>query len=198
MKSTRLVSLVALMTGLIALRLSRGFEDDELAQPVARARPTVATPPLLSAAGQSQASQVKAPDVAETIAETADLAAGTRELDAIEPSNAFASRMQPSSPPPNSPPSPPAPKPVAIAVAAPASAQQGMPDPVPPPLTVIGTWQDEAGLSVFLASPQGVRQGRVGDVLLVEYRIVSVTTQQVKLIHLPTNKETMLPVSGAR
>ncbi|MEO3715590.1 hypothetical protein [Roseateles flavus] len=65
-------------------------------------------------------------------------------------------------------------------------------------MTAIGTWQDEKGLSVFIVGPQGVRQGRVGDVLLAEYRIASVTPQQVRLVHLPSNKEMMLPISAAR
>lgn len=58
------------------------------------------------------------------------------------------------------------------------------PPPVenPPPLQVIGTWGDDANLAVFLSGPQGTLLARPGDVLLSDYRVQSITKQQLTLL----------------
>lgn len=58
------------------------------------------------------------------------------------------------------------------------------PSPVdnPPPLQIIGTWGDDANLAVFLSGPQGTLLARPGDVLLSDYRVQSITKQQLTLL----------------
>ncbi|MBB2487000.1 hypothetical protein H5407_17360 [Mitsuaria sp. WAJ17] len=190
MKQKRLVVLLAVMVGLLGLRAWSWLHADDMAHPVVRSTPQPAgLRPLADAA-----SSVDLPAGAQ------DAAAGTRDPDTAEPGNAFASRLQVVL---QQPVTPPAPKPATpatatSAVTAPVGQPLAEPAAVRPPMSAIGTWQDELGLSVFIAIPQGVRQGRVGDVLLAEYRIASITPQQVRVVHLPSNKEMMLPISAAR
>jgi len=115
--------------------------------------------------------------------------AATRDLDTSEPRNAFGVRTP-------TPPPAPAPSPVRAAAVAAVQAAPVVPPPPPPPppLQVIGGWRDERGVSVFVAGPRSVLQGRVGDVLLSEYRITQITPQQVLLRHLPSNRDIPLAV----
>jgi hypothetical protein len=123
--------------------------------------------------------------------EPADWASGTRDADAAKPGNAFPVRLPPVPAPPPRAPQAPAPQPlVAPAVAAPPVLAAAP----PPPLQVIGSWLDDRGPSVFVASTYGVVHGRVGDVLMSEYRIVRISSQQVLMSHVRTQRETTLTV----
>lgn len=105
--------------------------------------------------------------------------------------NAFAVRM---------PPAPPLPPPKVIAVAPVVVAPPPPPvdpTPPPPPLQVIGTWKDGRGTSVFIAGPRGVMQARAGDTLLAEYNVTQISSQQVVLKHLPTQRDLTLAVPAA-
>ena len=61
-------------------------------------------------------------------------------------------------------------------------------------MQVIGSWRDAQGASVFLSGPRGVLQGRVGEVVLSEYRVEQITPQQVMLKHLPSGRDVPLAV----
>jgi hypothetical protein len=58
------------------------------------------------------------------------------------------------------------------------------PPPVdpPPPLQVIGTWGDGNDFAVFLSGPQGTVLARPNDVIMAQYRVQSITKQQVTLL----------------
>ena len=120
------------------------------------------------------------------------LRSNARERDTDEPRNAFAVRTPPA--PSAPPPAPPAPR--VTAVVTPVVVPAPIVDPAPPPpsLQVIGTWQDGQGASVFMAGPRSTLQGRVGDVLLTEYRVTQITPQQVVLRHLSSNRDVYLTV----
>ena len=105
--------------------------------------------------------------------------------------NPFAVRTPP-------PPPPPVQAPV-VAVKAPAVVQAPptvLVDP-PPPLRVIGTWDDGSGLAAFVAGPNTTLLARPGVLLLGEYSVTAVTTQQVTLVHLPSKRDVRLPVPRA-
>jgi hypothetical protein len=117
----------------------------------------------------------------------------------FDPGNAFAVRVAatPATPPASVTPARSAskPKPSQPEVLAVAVPPAPMPAPEPAvPLSVIGTWVDDKGPSVFLSSPRSTVQGRVGDVLLAEYQVVQISTSQVVLRHLRTERETRLSV----
>lgn len=192
MKQHRLAALLVVMAALLALRwwgppASGG--GVEVAQAVV-GRPAA---PTASSAGSAAAASISwtAAAVPDQGVARADLAAGTRDLDAGDGQrNAFAVRTPPPAPPP--------PPPVRVA-AVPAPVMTvpepaPPPPPPPPPLQVIGSWRDAQGASVFVAGPAGVLQGRVGDVLLSEYRIARITPQQMLLQHLPSGREVSLNV----
>ena len=61
-------------------------------------------------------------------------------------------------------------------------------------MQVIGSWRDAQGASVFLSGPRGVLRGRVGEVVMSEYRIEQITPQQVLLKHLATGRDIPLAV----
>jgi hypothetical protein len=180
MKQPRLAVLFAVLVGLLALRW--------LVPPGAGA--TVDVVPA-TARGAVLSSTRVAANTALTAPLATDWAAGTRDADDGPPRNAFASRLPPA--------------PVAAAVpklrAEPALRPfvgPPLPPPVvlppPPPLQVIGSWQDERGASVFVAGPRGVLQVRVGDVLLSDYRLVSITPSQVLVLQLSINQQFPLAV----
>jgi hypothetical protein len=180
MKQPRLAVLFSLLVGLLALRwwVPPG------------AGTTVDVVPA-TARGTALRSARVASNTASLVPLTADWAAGTRDADEASPRNAFASRLPPAPvaaavPKPRAEPAPrhfigpPLPPPVV--------------QPPPPPLQVIGSWQDERGASVFVAGPRGVLQGRVGDVLLSDYRVVSITPSQVLVLQLSINQQFPLAV----
>lgn len=177
MKQSRLMTLLAVMVVLIALRFAS--RDEVTAPAVVQALPRpVPTPPSSPAP--------------LLIASAGDLAAGTRDAEDAPPRNAFAPRVPPAPPQPKAPPPPPAPKPF-VGPPLPPPPEPLAPPP-PPPLAVIGGWTDERGVSVFVSGPRGVMQGRVGDVLLSEYRIGQIAPTQVQVTHLPSNRVISLPV----
>jgi hypothetical protein len=180
MKQQRLAVLFALLVGLLALRwwVPSGTWT------------TVGVVPA-TARGMALPSMRVAANTALSAPMTADWAAGTRDADDGPLRNAFASRLPPA--------------PVAVAVAKPRAEPVPRPfigpplpppivPPPPPPLQVIGSWQDEQGASVFVAGPRGVLQGRVGDVLLSDYRVVSITPGQVLVLQLSINQQFPLAV----
>jgi hypothetical protein len=65
-----------------------------------------------------------------------------------------------------------------------------------PPLAlqVIGTWIDEQGLAVFVATPSGAQMARPGMVLLGDFSVVRVTPQTLSLRQVSTNRDLHLPV----
>jgi len=187
-KPRRLYVLLAVMGGLLGLRLwSLAASNDapvEVAAAVVR--------PAASAPAASPAVDERRPD---------DLSAGTRDIDPEEPRNAFAVR-QPPQPPAPPPPPPPSPQQVKLAAAKPFIGPPAPvprppapppPPPPPPPFQVIGSWRDDAGVSLFVAGPRGVQQARVGDVI-ADYRFAKVSPSQVLLKHLPSNRDVPLPV----
>jgi hypothetical protein len=149
--------------------------------------PSGGAPEVAAAVVRTVASAAPAAPVAAAIPE--DLADGTRDPEPDEPRNAFAPRVPPAPAAPVAPPPPPAPKPFVGPPLPPPP-----PPPPPPPFQVIGSWRDEQGPSVFLAGPNGVVQGRVGDVLAAEYRVVRISPQQVTLKRLQTNTDVTLNV----
>ena len=189
MKQRRLAVLLAMLVGLLALRWfappgNRAATD--VSEAIARPAVSPAPRPASDAtAGISRAGVAPSNEGALY----ADLAAGTRESEGIEPRNAFAVRLPPAPPTPPVAPAPPPPRPFV----GPPLPPPVVPPP-PPPLQVIGSWRDDQGTSVFVAGPRGVLQARVGDVLLAEYRITQITPHQVLLKHLPSNRDIPLAV----
>jgi hypothetical protein len=193
MRQRRLVFLLAAMLVLLVLRWWRPPPSDGDSTEVAAAvAPAMARPPALAA------SAIVAPGPYIDLAQ-ADLSAGTRDLEPLEPRNAFAVRLPPA---PAVAPPPPAPPPVKIAAAkpfvgppAPLPALPPPPPPPPPlpPFQVIGSWRDEQGVSLFVAGPRGVQRVAVGEVL-ADYRFAQITGSQVMLKHLPSNRDVPLSV----
>lgn len=184
MNQPRLVALLLLTVGLIGLRWW-SFDAAPAGTPVVQALARNSVP------GRTDKPLAPALNFASAL----DLAAGTRDAEDGPVRNAFALRAPPAPPKPKLQPAPPAlpalkpfigpllpPPPVAAA------------PPPPPPLQVIGGWIDERGASVFVAGPRGVMQGRVGDLLLSEYRITQIAPHQVQVTHVPTNRLIPLPV----
>jgi hypothetical protein len=174
----RLLGLVALMLGLIALRW-------------AWPEPAPSVTPVVAALSRPAPSSNEAEASRSVlIASAGDLDAGTRDAEDGPVRDPFAVRAPPPTPKP--PPPPPAPKPF-VGPPMPPPPAPPVPPP-PPPLQVVGGWSDERGASVFVAGPRGVMQGRVGDVLLSEYRITQIAPQQVQVTHLPSQRVIALPV----
>jgi hypothetical protein len=119
---------------------------------------------------------------------------GTREIEDSAPHDAFALRLPPAPPvPPSTPPPPPlAAKPFVGPLQPPAPPAPT--SPPSPPLQVIGSWHDDRGVSLFVAGPQGVMQARAGDVLLGTYRVKQITSQQVLLQDITTQRDAVLAV----
>lgn len=67
-------------------------------------------------------------------------------------------------------------------------------EPPMPALQVIGTWSDEQGLAVFVATSNGALMVRPGTVLMGEFTVVRVTPQTLSLRHGPTNRDLELSV----
>jgi hypothetical protein len=63
---------------------------------------------------------------------------------------------------------------------------------------VVGTWTDDKGLSVFLAGPRATVQARAGDVLMNEYRVTSLTTQEIVIRQTASGQDfrLALPISN--
>lgn len=183
MKQPRLAVMLAVLIGLLVLRwwvpASASPSDHTLAVVPATVRAVAVASPGSSAQGK-------------LIASASDLSAGTRDAEDGRPRNAFAVRVRPAPPKPATPSSPPAPRPFVGPPLPPPPVAEA--PPPPPPLQVIGGWNDERGASVFVAGPRGVMQGRVGDMLLSEYRITQIGPQQVMVTHVPTNRTTSLTV----
>lgn len=112
------------------------------------------------------------------------------------PGDAFAVRPPP--PPPYVPPAPVVvekakPVPVAPVLVAP---PMPIEPPAPPmPYQVIGTWDDGKEPGVFLASPYGTVLARPGAMLQSEYRVTSITTQQISFLHVASKREVRLAIS---
>ncbi|MDO9236954.1 MAG: hypothetical protein Q7U28_13105 [Aquabacterium sp.] len=68
---------------------------------------------------------------------------------------------------------------------------------VPPALQVVGTWGEGATMGVFLAGPQGTVLARQGDVLLSQYRVQSITKQQLSLLQNSNQRVWNLPIPVA-
>lgn len=193
MNQRRLVWLLVVMVSLLALRWWNPPAADgptEVAQAIVR-------PVARSAAASASGTKVSRSEnlAAGQATSLENLSAGTRGIEMADaPRNAFAVRT----PPPTPAPLPPQPVRVAAlpppVVAPPMPVPPSPPPPPLPPLQVIGSWRDTQGASVFLGGPRGVLQGRVGDVLLSEYRIEQITPQQVLLKHLPSGRDIPLAV----
>jgi hypothetical protein len=180
----RLPALLALLGGVALLR---GWwpVDDASADGV-----VAAVVPAAPRAGAG--APATAPAQRLLVASAQDLSAGTREIESEPARNAFAVRVPPAPLTPPAPPVPPAPRPFVGPLLPPPSAPPA--PPPPPPLQVIGFWHDEQGPSVFVSGPRGVMQGRVGDLLLSEYRIEQIGAQQVLVTHVASNRKIPLAV----
>lgn len=183
MKQRRLGLLLAVMVGLLALRLLdlRSPSSSSVSEAVDR----VVVKPSTAALPSVPASAVK---------KIPDRAAVDRVDDDAQVRNAFAVRpplvaavvtpKQTEQPKPFvGPPVPPPPPPP--------------PPPEPPPFNVIGSWRDDGGASVFLAGPRGVLLAHVGDVLLAEYAVTRIGPTELVLKQLSSNREIALPVPVA-
>lgn len=189
MNQRRLALLLVVMTALLALRWWHPPAKDgsvDVAQAIVR-------PPLPPSSAGAKASR-SAGVTPDQTTRLANLSAGTRDIDVADgPRNAFAVRTPPPAPAP-------LPPPVRVAAAPPQIVAQPQPVPAlpppppPPPLQVIGSWRDAQGASIFVGGPRGVLHGRVGDVLLGEYRIEQITPQQVLLKHLSSGRDVPLAV----
>lgn len=180
--SPRLPVLLAVLVAIVAVR----WWDPLAEAPVEVVQPVVAAP----------RAEVRASREAPAGRAPADLFAGTRVAELAEARDAFAVRTPP--PPPAPPPPPPPPKPQPQPVAPPVVQAPVVTAPAPPALQVIGTWQDERGLSVFVAGPRGVVQARVGDTVLTEYQIVQLSPQQLQLKHTPSQRQFSLAMPASR
>lgn len=183
MKQPRLAVMLAVLVGLLVLRwwVPAGGSTSASAAAVVPATVRPAASALLPSPTQDL-----------LIALASDLSADTRDAEDGRPGNAFAVRAPPVPPQPKTqspPPAPPAPRPFV----GPPLPPPFVPPP-PPPLQVVGSWQDERGVSVFVAGPRGVLQGRVGDVLLSDYRVVSITPSQVMVLQISINQQFPLAV----
>lgn len=173
MKQQRLPWLLALLCALVVLRwLAPPLNPEPVAVSQAVVRPAT---PARPAEAATPAANFAAQPVADL--PTPDV-----------PQNAFAVRgpaMPIAAAPPRAP--------VALAPAAsPAPAA-----PPPPPLQVIGTWDDGARPGVFVSTSQGTLLARKGDLLLAQYRVTEVTSQQLSLQHVATSSDHRLAVPQA-
>lgn len=183
MKQPRLALLLALLVGLAVLRWWVPSGTSSSGAVVS------AVVPAMVRANRTDA---RMPQSEQVVASLQDLSAGTRDAEYAAARNAFALRAPPEPPKPRLAPTPAAPRPF-IGPPLPPPPAPPVPPP-PPPLQIIGGWTDERGASVFVVGPRGVMQGRVGDVLLSEYRITQITPLQVLVTHVPTNRAIPLAV----
>lgn len=71
-------------------------------------------------------------------------------------------------------------------------------EPVPPPLQVIGTWQDgRSEPGVFLAAPSGTLLARVGQTLMAEFTVDQITQKELVLKQLSNQKVWRLSIPQA-
>ena len=192
MNQRRLTVLLLVLVALLALHwwdpMGRPVKAD-IAQAVVR--PNVLASPSPEQGGATRFVSAEHRESSRS----ADASAGTREPDTTELRNPFAVRQPPAPVAaarvpvhPSPPPAPPVVGPLLLPPEPPT------PPPPPPPLQVIGSWRDDQGSSVFVAGPDGVLVGRVGDVLIGEYLISRITPQQVLLQHVPSNRDVPLAV----
>jgi hypothetical protein len=182
-KQLRLRWLVAVMGVLAILRVLMPTQIRNEPPGVAEA---IVRKPLADAIARASRSEVPALFIVQ------------RTIEVDVPGDAFAVRPPP--PPPYTPPlivsksraalplpSPPVQPPLAVVVAT--------QPPLPPvPYQVIGTWDDGPASGVFLSSPYGTLLARPGDTLQSEYRVTAVTSQQITLMQLATQREVRLVV----
>ena len=177
MKQRRLMWLVSVMGVLAILR-------------VLVPSPTKREPPSVAEAIVRKPSPAATPAAIRPVA----VASAQPQSDGLDvPGDAFAVRPPP--PPPYVPPvlvaktkaAPPSPAPPVLAVAV-------EPPPTPMPYQVIGTWDDGQAPGVFLSSPYGTLLARPGATLQSEYRVTSITPQQITLVQLATQREVRLAV----
>jgi hypothetical protein len=177
MKQRRLFVLLLVAVALLVLRWWRPPTEEapsRVAEAVVRSRPAAVPPPQIPA---------QAGSVPRVIADN--------DIDALRDPFAVRKPPQPVQPAP-----PVVAPPVAVARPAPPPPPPpaAPPAPPPPPFQVIGTWDDGKGPSVFVSGQNRTLHARVGDVLLVEYRVLRITPQQVVLQHLPTKRDIPLTV----
>jgi hypothetical protein len=174
MKQRRLMILLLVMVVLAAGRFafSPAAKEYAIAEPSAR----LALPSSPSAETRSTRG-----DEAKTLAlsDEADV-----------PGNAFAVRVVPA------PAAAASPVIVAVASPPPPPVLPAAPVPPPVPLQVIGTYDDGGPPAVFVATPTGTLIARAGTVLLAEYRVTSITPQQVAITEVSTQRTLQLAVPG--
>lgn len=176
MKQTRLRWLLGLLTTLLVLRWLLPSTPLTESVPVSPAVVRPAVPASAVDPGAPEASPFTT--------------AQTRQTEPDHPQDAFAVRT------------PQLPITVPVAVRAPAVVEMAAPPPVTapppaPPLQVIGTWSDGGDPAVFVATPQGTRLVRAGEVLLAEYRVSEVSASHLLLVHTGTDREVRLTVPTA-
>ena len=173
MRPTRLSMLVAaaLVLGLARWLLPAGQDaaDDKLATAVVRPSHAVASQPGVAAA---------AGDPRTVSSQEDDLPAA---------GNAFEVKAPPAPPPA------PVPARKVVVVVAPPSAPVSTPSPLPQ-MQVIGTYDDAAGPAVFVATANGTEIGRVGGVLLADFRVTAITRQQVSLVQMSSRRAVHLDI----
>lgn len=172
MKTNRLVILMAIMLTLVFLRFAFPPKAGEYAtvEPV------------------TSRSQMPRPSLA--VVPTKDERASASDEDV--PGNAFSVRVV--APPPAPPPLVIAP--VVAVPAAPVVSAQDLAAQAPVPLQVIGTYDDGGAPAVFVATAMGTLIARPGTVLLAEYRVTAITSLQVSLTQVSTQRAIQLSIPG--
>jgi len=185
MSQRRLAWLLSLMSILVVLRL---------AIPMSHAPELPVVPARVSISGAADAQAM--PNLNPLGgSEPGEFAEGTREMDEGPVANAFqvrapalmAASMQASQLAAR--PVPPLPKPAPPPVTAAARASDSVAS-----VRVIGSWFDELGISVFVATPAGVLQRREGDLLPGGFVLTGISAQGLRLRKQPSGEETMIPV----
>ncbi|MBX3475889.1 MAG: hypothetical protein KF754_16085 [Planctomycetes bacterium] len=176
MRQGRLGWLLALMVVLILLRWWVPPEEG------ANKGPSI-VPAVVRAAGTATAASAPpaAPLMPVARGEVQDL-----------PGNAFPVRVIRQLPPP-----PPPPPVKVVAFVGPPAPPPPPPPPPPPAMQVIGTWDDGVAPGVFISTAQGTVLARNGTVLLAEYRVTGISTQQISITHTVTKNVWQLPVPRA-
>lgn len=185
--SNRLLLWLVLLVLMLVVRwidpLKHASSTPTVSEPVERAKPIAVV----------AAATAVTPALASQGASSAPLWPTRASLEEKHIGNAFMTRAdaaqeelkrrpapKPVPPPPPPPPTPP-------------------PPPVipPPPLQVIGTWGEANNLAVFLSGPQGTLLAHAGDVLLAEYKVQSITKQQITLLQNSNQRLWNIPVPTA-
>lgn len=174
----RLGLLLLIVAGLVVLRISMPLSTPSPQLAEAVPRNVQARAPIDP--GESARA---APRAGEPAIDNADV-----------PGNAFAVPVVAAPPTPPAPLAPARPEPVVVQVApvvtaAPASEE-------PPPLQVIGTYDDGGAPAIFVATPSGIQIVREGSVVLAEYRITGITKQNVSLLQLSNQRSLQLAIPG--